>query len=268
MVNPLHFTIGTGPGLHPTIQQLSLENDLLLVKASLLYADRVRLCSIGSALALEYAQLIEASDSQRQDWVERHFEALAPMYPEEAATMREFFRQYRNLCRQRPGTLNRTQVQLKFQLQAKLRRAWDSFDQGIGEFLRIAGADGIIEALETGLLDLHSFEAGGIERMGGLTPEGEDQMSDELFGALIWEYFDLSAEAVADGETNPLFDRASGEFFKAGVEAGVIEPTESGIARGRHSGLASDLLQRLPLFERATIQLDFSHSRRVANRVG
>jgi hypothetical protein len=65
---------------------------------------------------------------------------------------------------------------------------------------------------------------------------------------------DLIGEAVADGETNPLFDQMSGDLLRTGVEAGVVSPSESGIARGRHSGLASDLLRRLPLFEKATVQ--------------
>ena len=64
MSDPLHFTIGTGLSQHPTIEQLSLENDLSLVKVGLLYADRVRLCSIGSSLALQFANLMGASPAE------------------------------------------------------------------------------------------------------------------------------------------------------------------------------------------------------------
>lgn len=254
MSRPLHFTIGTGLGLHPTVGQLSLENDLLLVKASLLYADRVRLCSIGSSLALDFVRLMGASPAQQLDFLEKYFATLAPTNPEAAATMREFIPLYRDLRRRRRGTLSKAQIQTRFEIQAGLKKAWDSFEEGIGEFLRVAGADGIVEAVDTGLLDLHRFKAGGVERIGGLRPEDQDRRQEAFAEDLFWEFLDLIDKAVADGDTNPLFDRMSGDLLRTGLEAGVVSPTESGITRGRHSGLAADLLRRLPLFEKATVQ--------------
>lgn len=254
MSRPLHFTIGTGLGLHPAVEQLSLENDLLLVKAGLLYADRVRLCSIGSSLALDFVRLMGASAAQQLDFLEKYFATLAPTNPEAAATMREFIPLYRDLRRRRRGTLSKAQIQTRFEIQAGLKKAWDSFEEGIGEFLRVAGADGIVEAVDTGLLDLHRFEAGGVERMGGLGSEDQDRRQEAFIEDLFWEFLDLIDEAVADGDTNPLFDRMSGDLLRTGVEAGVVSLTESGIARGRHSSLATGLLRRLPLFEKATVQ--------------
>jgi hypothetical protein len=254
MSRPLHFTIGTGLGLHPTVEQLSLENDLLLVKAGLLYADRVRLCSIGSALALDFVKLMGASTAQQLDFLEKNFAELAPTNPEAAATMRKFIPLYRDLRQRRKGTLSKAQIQTRFEIQSHLKKAWTEFEDGIGEFLRVAGADGIVEAVDTGLLDVHRFEAGGAERMGGLESEDQDRRQEEFIEDLFWEFLDLIGETVADGETNPLFDQMSGDLVRTGVEAGVISPSESALARGRRSGLASDLLQRLPLFDRATVQ--------------
>lgn len=253
MNRPLHFTIGTGLGLHPTVEQLSLENDLLLVKAGLLYADRVRLCSIGSSLAFDFVKLMGASPSQQLDFIEKYFAALAPTNPEAAATMREFIPLYRDLRRRKRGTLSKAEIQIKFELQAGFKRAWAEFEDGIGEFLQVAGADGIVDAVDTGLLDLHQFAAGGAERIGGLVPENQAR-PEEFIEDLLWEFLDLIGEAVADGATNPLFDQMSGDLLRTGVEAGVVSSSSSGIARGRHSGLASDLLRRLPLFEKATVQ--------------
>lgn len=254
MTRPLHFTIGTGLGLNPSVGQLSLENDLLLVKAGLLYADRVRLCSIGASLALEFAKLMKASGRERMEFLREYFEDLAPSNPEAAATMREFVAKYRDLQSRRGGTRSKTQVQAMFEVQANMRRIWTEFEKGIGEFLRIAGADGIVEAVDTGLLDVHRFEAGGVERMGGLGQEDQDRREEEFVADLFWEFLDLIGDAVADGDTNPLFDQMSGGLLRTGVEAGVVSPTESGIDRGKHSGLASDLLRQLPLFEKATVK--------------
>lgn len=43
----LHFTVGSAAG-HDSAGGIDLREDLALVKAPLLYADRVRLCSPGS----------------------------------------------------------------------------------------------------------------------------------------------------------------------------------------------------------------------------
>jgi hypothetical protein len=225
-----------------------------LVKAGLLYADRVRLCSIGSALALEFAKLMGASDNQRLEWLDRYFADMASTNPQEAATVRQFVKLYRQILKRKPETLSKADIQMKFEIRAELKRIWGNFEEGIGEFLRIAGADGIVEALDTGLLDLHHFEAGGVERFGGLTPEDQERRQEELIDDLFWEFFDLIADAVADGATHPLFDEVSGDLLRTGVDAGMVSPSESAVARGRHSALASDLLQRLPLFEKATVQ--------------
>ena len=123
MSRPLHFTIGTGLGLHPTVEQFSLENDLLLVKAGLLYADRVRLCSIGSALALDFVKLMGASPAQQLDFLEKYFAELAPTNPEAAATMRKFIPLYRDLRQRRKGTLSKAQIQTRFEIQAHMKKA-------------------------------------------------------------------------------------------------------------------------------------------------
>lgn len=254
MTRPLHFTIGTGLGLNPSVGQLSLENDLLMVKAGLLYADRVRLCSIGASLALEFAKLMKASGRERMEFLGKYFEDLAPSNPEAATTMREFVAMYRDLQGRRGGTRSQAQIQTMFEVQANMRRTWTEFEKGIGEFLRIAGADGIVEAVDTGLLDVHRFDAGGVERMGGLDQEDQDRREEEFVADLFWEFLDLIGDAVADGDTNPLFDQMSGGLLRTGVEAGVVSTSESGIDRGKHSGLASDLLRQLPLFEEATVK--------------
>ena len=80
-----------------------------------------------------------------------------------------------------------------------------------------------MEAVDNGLLDLHRFEAGGAERIGGLEPENQNRRPKEFFEDLFWEFLDLIGEAVADGATNPLFDQMSGDLLRTGVEAGRQE---------------------------------------------
>ncbi len=79
----MHLTVGTGPSFDPSRGQLSLENDARLLKAGLLYADRVRLCSVGSSLTLRMLDDAKADPDHQLDFLERHFrENISRDHPE------------------------------------------------------------------------------------------------------------------------------------------------------------------------------------------
>ena len=67
--NALHITIGSAPQVSEEqgIQKISLENDLRLIKAALLYADHSRLVSIASAALLEIASIGDVPKQKRWD---------------------------------------------------------------------------------------------------------------------------------------------------------------------------------------------------------
>ncbi len=56
----MHFTIGSAAG-HGASGNLDLTEDLALAKATLLYADRVKLCSPGSSVLSGIAEFQESS---------------------------------------------------------------------------------------------------------------------------------------------------------------------------------------------------------------
>ncbi len=70
---------------------------------------------------------------------------------------------------------------------------------------------------------------------------------------LLEEFVERVAGAVEDGSTYPLFDDLTGNFVTEAIRHGFLTVSETDAARSRHSGLCSDLLQRLPLFERASL---------------
>ncbi len=95
--------------------------------------------------------------------------------------------------------------------------------------------------------------AGGLERGAALTPEARELRSEEYWEAVTAETFGMLSDAVAGGRTHPMLDDKAGELVRLGVEAGAITVSETGRARSRHGGLASDLLRRLPLFDDASV---------------
>jgi hypothetical protein len=73
----LHFTVASSAG-RDSPGVLDLSEDLALVKASLLYADKVRLCSAGSSVLSSIAQYAEASPEERAKLVVRFLPELQP----------------------------------------------------------------------------------------------------------------------------------------------------------------------------------------------
>jgi hypothetical protein len=248
----LHFTIGTGPSSDPSTGHLSLQNDVRLLKAGLLYADRVRLCSFGSSLTLRMLADTKSHKNQQLDFIERHFrENIARDDPEEAAKAIKFVRRYRELRRDRH--LSKEQLVLRAQLAEEFQRIWGRFKGGWEEFARKAGADEILAAKRSGLVDFYRFAAGGVERTAGLDRSSNERRSDEFYEEVTAELFGVLSGAVSEGVTYPLFDDQAGELIRKGVDAGVIRVPESGATKGRQAGLASHLLRHLPLFEAAPV---------------
>jgi len=71
---------------------------------------------------------------------------------------------------------------------------------------------------------------------------------------VLAEFLELAEGAVRDGKTYPLLDVPTAECVAAAEGTGFIPVSAEAASRGRHSGLAGDLLRRLPLFELATVR--------------
>jgi hypothetical protein len=79
----LHFTIGSAAG-HESSDGLDLSEDLTLVKATLLYADHVKLCSAGASVLSGIAEYAESSTEERAKLVVKFLPQLQPsMTPDE-----------------------------------------------------------------------------------------------------------------------------------------------------------------------------------------
>lgn len=249
----LHFTVGTGPSFDDSIKQLSLENDARLLKAGLLYADRVRLASVGSSLTLKMMSDANAGRERQLDFIERHFRDNASRdHPEEAATILEFVELYRPMLRSR--NLSKEQLSIRFSLSRKLADTWAEFKEGWEDFGIRAGIREIQAAQRSGLVDIESFAAGGVERSSALSPDAAEMRSEEYYGEITSELFGMLSGAVSQGTTHPMLDNEAGKLVRLGIEAGAIPVSEIGQAKGKHGGLTSDLLRRLPLFDEASVE--------------
>jgi hypothetical protein len=70
----------------------------------------------------------------------------------------------------------------------------------------------------------------------------------------VQEFVEIIKNALSNGSTYPLFDGQTGDLVRTGVKGGQIRVSQAGVARGKHSGLAARSLERLPVFEQASIK--------------
>ncbi len=241
---PFHITIGSGPLIGEieakaagakSLSIFRLEHELLLVKAALLYGDRAKLYSPFMSLILPVLRASDLPLEERLelwDWyVARHSDNQ-----EEVIRAKEDLRRYKKIVRKRypnnKQVLNRQRFEQRFDL---------SQVQAIARHIASeAGADGIMEAVTSGVLDYHRFRA-------------SYRVAMENTDIVVEEFLDRVGKAVSDGSTYPLFDADLGGWIGENIQEGKLAVRESAISRGKHIGLAAQLLQRLPVFDMATI---------------
>ncbi len=244
----LHFTIGSAAG-HASSGDLDLREDLALVKATLLYADRVKLCSPGASVLSGIAEFQEASPDEQARLVVRFLSELQPsMSPQEIS----FFEAAVGL-RGRDEKRRIKKKTLK-KILGMVEEQREGLEAMVVEQHKAAGIEGFRQAVRLNALEVYPFRQMSAESIVEATIRGK---GDFLHGVdlvdLLEEFLEQAMGAVEDTSTYPLFDDLTGDFVGEAVRHGVLMPTEAGVARGRHSGLSADLLRRLPLFEQASL---------------
>jgi hypothetical protein len=224
-----HITIGSHP-----VDELSLENDMRLVKASLLYADKAKLCSFTSSMLLTILSYGLLNTKQRTDFVE----SLLPIVVQSQENSSQILFALEVLkSLKRKKNLNKQELLLKMQYTSQMRKTTKSIEENFSGMLENAGIQSLLTAIESGLLEIHPLNIA----------------NDEDKEKPIKEFVEVLSQAVSDENTYPLFDDQIGDLMRLAVKEGEIQVSQSGIARGKHSALAANLIERLPLFDEAEI---------------
>lgn len=226
-----------------------MREDLALVKATLLYADRVKLCSVGSSILSGIAEFQESSLEARARLVVRFLSDLQPsMTPQEIY----FFEAVVGL-RSR-AEKRRVSKKTRKEILAMVDEQREELETMVIEQHRAAGIEGFRDAVRSGALEVYPFRRTSAEALieaiirGGGNPIGGLDLVD-----LLEEFLEQVTGTVEDGSTYPLFDDLTGDFIAEAIRHGYVSVSEAGAARGRHSGLSDDLLRRLPPFEQAKL---------------
>jgi hypothetical protein len=240
-----HITIGTiGGELPPT-----LEPDLRMTKAALLYADKVRLCS---SIYSTWISWLAKKNMSLDDLIQQTYK-LDEMIPHMYRTQAEIAEALRanRLSRESFQSPNPTVNDFMFYLDTKRLNAkqYEEFktrfytldlDNIQQEFDRAVGA---------GLLEIHQFRETEnnipASYLRGTFIQSVENLADEFNRVVI--------DAMTDSTTHPLFDDGTGSIVKLGIEFGVISPSATRVAQAKQTQLAANVLNRLPLFDEASM---------------
>jgi hypothetical protein len=223
-----HLTVGALPTRETAVRvEGMLDKDLLMVKAGLLYADRVRLCSVSATLVIALVALTDLTFEQQLETL-KQWSSVLDLGP----ALLEHIHRYEFQSANPNRPIAETMWCLTF--KDGVLKMWPPVAEKIAEQALKAGAQGLAEAHNTGLLELQPLKS--------------ERSPDQ-----IREYFDVMAAALSDPSTHPLLDDLTAGLIRAGLREGVIKVSEAAVARGKSMGLAGALLSDLPLFDEASI---------------
>lgn len=246
---------------------LQTTHQLRIIKAALLYADMVTLCSPIAQILLAVARAGRFNSRQQ-------IELLRMVYPtlsedNEEADIEEIFQNLEKLLSQKH--LSSEGIYLRERLMSGLGKYFDEIkivaqnfvkNNRIDEFERLVNLGRLsLKPLGPRLRDI-DIVAGAVQSSAHfqqLLLEGQtrgaplDFNKPEYNDAMFQGFLAELEQAVKSSSTYVLLDDFTGNLFRLGLQEGKFLFSELQTSRAKHVGLAANLIERLPLFDHASI---------------
>ena len=230
-----HITVGVASSAE--IGGITLEHELELVKAAVLYGDRASLCSPRCTLVLSIAMLGNAAAQATPAEQVRVFrQVYASIIDYDLAKALDTYEALRRKTHR--GSRENLEI---LRLEKLIARSWAEARDRIFEQLEDSGLAELLRAREAGILDLYSADD---MRIGA---------KDEVIDALLQDFMHRINDAVSGTTSYALLDAAAGDLVNAQILERTLSLSETHLSRGRHIALAGSLLARLPNFGVATL---------------
>lgn len=219
----MDLTVGVGPPR--SALPIDLAVGLPLVKAALLYGDRVTLCSPAASLLRRLREHAPRDVPGRLAVLAGLADDLglgdAPARLAHAV-----------------GAGRRIDPEV---VRGTVDAWWGRYRRGLDEAIVESGLAALAPAVEAGRLTVETLGVGAVAR------------PSDFAEAAAETYAEAMADAVVRGDTTPLLDGPTAEALRDATEAGRVGVSEPRAHRARDGGLAAHVLQRLPLFDQATV---------------
>jgi hypothetical protein len=250
----VHFTVGSlrfmrrGPG------GVDFREEIGLLKAALLYADHVRLVSVGGSTVTSLDELSRMPPLPKLELIRKMLPLMQPDASPEH--LRETYRIIDSMSRslERGGKGRGLSDDERLLLRRMDKDMWDPVRKLVVDALDEWGAVAFKVALRSGLVEVRPFAVTTPEELLRMGLDADSRSTASYSDEAYEEYRRTILKAVGDDKTYPLFDDLTGgDIVARAVREGVIRPSSADKRRGKHGGLSGDLLRRLPMFEKATV---------------
>ncbi|WP_412069977.1 hypothetical protein [Rubrivirga sp. IMCC43871] len=218
----MDLTVGVGPPRSALPADLGV--GLPLVKAALLYGDRVTLCSPAASLLL---RLRDHAPTALADRLEVLMGLADDLGLDDAPA-------------RLAAVLAAGRVDAEV-VQPLVDGWWRRYRRALADASVESGLEALAPAVAAGRLTVETLGVGAIAR-----PTDFAQAAAETYATSV-------ADAVERGMVTPLLDGPTADGLRLAVEAGRVGVSEPHTHRAQAGGLAAHVLQRLPLFDRATV---------------
>ena len=220
----LTITVGTAITPEKDIildKELDVSREMKLIKAALLYADKVRFYSYGPSAMLSIMKAPKnMNEEEKIEWFLNFYKNLGnkPNYDK----VLKFITDYRKAQKLKLRNLKNYLLH-KEALETSFRK--------LDVTVRKAGIDELDNALKSGLIEFQPFAV--------------DKDAEV--------YVDEIAKILTSGNSYPLFDESTSNIIDLAITAKVIHPIGRSVVMAKQAKLSSNLFEKLPVLERATI---------------
>lgn len=218
-----------------------------MMKAALLYGDAVTLCDTSAMLLAGLHRVIRMKGEERLALVDSLSEQFSG--GGDVASFREGIRLQRMLL---SGSLGRKHpgYQVAVASQKETNRMWSEMTENYQHSTARHAMKELERALDSGFVKLEMF---------GRTPS--ELFTAAYFGdgattlgaEMVSPYITRVMEMLDDHDTHPLLDDTTGALVGRIAAKDSFRPRDIAILQGRHVSLAARYLERLPLFESASV---------------
>jgi hypothetical protein len=228
---PLHISVGAAP--RPT---MDLDVEVRLVKAALLYADKVTLYSPSASLVGSFMGLVELTDDEKLAFVIN----TAPILLKEGGQELLANLDQIERLKRKPNKSYQELVLLmkvKAELPKEMAKIWETdVLPMVEQLLESTGANQLGDAINAGMLTIAP-----------LTPD-EDGGLDTIVDSFVEKLSE-----ILSGSSYPLFDDPTGNLVRSGISEGKFRKQITSEERGKQVTLASSLFGQLRAFPDATV---------------
>ena len=227
---------------------MEFEEDLKLIKSSLLYADEIELIGMAEYAVFNYLPKCLTNAKDIDDMIEK----LLPLFrsfdsketkelEEKLCSLTQMLEPVRPYLKKKNGR-NKQEILAQLKIQQVFKQCNELLEEALHDVMTEEGTRTIQQLIDKNIISVFDYSYNGFS-------------IDELTGG----YFANLLGTVKSGSSFPLFDNICSSVVKSVINEKILDFSKIDKEIIRHAGIANNILATLPTLEKASIDeiLDF-----------